>query len=153
MSPSNPPSLHPDLHAAIYGVPYSAWSTTVSSVFLLLSKFRFSSPALALSVLLALLRAFGLPFLFLPLRIASFLSFSLSVFLILWPASLHCQKESLRRDLNSSLPAPFPDFSSVKSAPHCAARTRVQSAFPSEEKPATIRKNKTVSHYRIKILS
>lgn len=84
----------------------------------------------------------------LPRSPSSSLVFPLCLFLSsFWPASLHCQNESLRRDLNSSLPAPFPDFSSVKSAPR-----RAQPAFLIE-KPATIRKNKTVSHYRIKILS
>lgn len=34
--------------------------------------------------------------------------------------SFFALSESLRRDLNSSLPAPFPDFSSVKSALRCA---------------------------------
>lgn len=46
-----------------------------------------------------------------PLRVASFSS-SLSRSL----GSFFALLESLRRDLNSSLPAPFPDFSSVKSA-------------------------------------
>lgn len=54
------------------------------------------------------------------------------------------------RDLNSSSPAPFPELSSVKSAPFRGPREPLAVAS------ATLRqfvKNKTVSHYRIKILS
>lgn len=85
-------------------------SSSVSGNFAFLQ----SAPALSTFSPFRAFRPFRAVFLFSPLLPSP--SFSL-----FWAASLHCQNESLRRDLNSSLPAPFPDFSSVKSAPRRAA--------------------------------